>query len=292
MSVVSVKERLHRRRSRQTKSGSQVVTTHDRVFLVRVNSVDDGTAVALTANDGSTSIPSYGAGHPTDTDAKAIDKDAEPVGDSSVLFDVTVRYSDQQDAAGGTENPLDRPDRYDWGAREKDARYDEDVDGTKVRNTNGRLFEESPTRDDSVIEVVVTQNVTSFNLSQANSLRHSLNNATVTIDGIGIATGVCKLGVITARKLTEGGVTYYERRLPIQIKASGWNDQFEAWDYYQSPASGSDPPGPVPIHDAAGNLVAGPVALDVDGRRASDGEPAVLTFKPYEQKDWSGLGLS
>src|SRR5882672_11321614 len=109
--VVSVKE-LHQRRRSSYRDGK---AAHTQAFLVTTDDIRDGTAVAVDATDGITTIPGPGyfyGGVPFSG------KDAQPLQDSGNHFEVTVEYSDNATGDQSDVHPLDRPPEVSWSNTE------------------------------------------------------------------------------------------------------------------------------------------------------------------------------
>src|SRR3954466_14398113 len=107
--VKEVRE-LHQRRRSSWRDGKQ---THVPVFLVTCDSIRDGTAVALTADDGERRVPRPSDTYPNRPDLVPIGIDAEPHQDSGVHFLVTVEYASEVFVK--LANPLQRPAEINYG---------------------------------------------------------------------------------------------------------------------------------------------------------------------------------
>lgn len=282
MAVTFVDEQLHKRRSR-IQDGQK---HHTRVFVVRCSSVDDGTAVALTGDDGTNAVPGIGEAHPADEDALAISVDAEPADDSEKDFYVTVEYSDSPDETKGISlvSPVEDPAVVDWGYEEFDEAYFTDHSETPlpVVNTAGEPFDPFPTRSAGVRVVTIEKNEASLNLSQMESLTKTVNSNTITIDGETIAAGKAFMAGITAVKQSRGGNAFYRKRYTIRLKTDDWDDRILNAGYQQL-VDGERKD----IVDAEGNPVTKPWPLDEDGTaKSSPTDYDELVFKPYPSASW------
>src|SRR4051812_9914752 len=111
MSAVSVRERPERRRS-SFKNGK---TTPTRVFLVELapGDVPNGTAIALTASDGTNRVPGPGDVY---MGVPFSGVDAEPVQKSRVHFEATCEFSGEGEPNEDDVHPLDRPPEVTYGS--------------------------------------------------------------------------------------------------------------------------------------------------------------------------------
>src|SRR5258706_14809974 len=152
--VVGVRE-LHQRRRSSYRDGK---ASHTRAFLVTTSDITDGTAVAIDATDGITTIPG-----PFDFYAGVAfsGKDAQPIQDSGNHFEVTVEYSDDAATDQADVHPLDRPPDVSWGNTEGTEPYfiDESTPPRVVVNSAGDAFDQFIEREtDGAMVITVTRN--------------------------------------------------------------------------------------------------------------------------------------
>jgi hypothetical protein len=295
MAVISVKEKFENRRSGK-KPGE---ITHTRVFLVQCDERVDGTAVAISGNDGTTAIPSLGDDHPKHTTAKVISIDGEPYNQHDLLFMVTVEYSTAQDKQAQAENPLLRPAEIVWGSTESTETFFRDANGNAVANSAGEPFQTLLDRETSELTISITRNEETHNAWFAESYSHTINSNIVTIDGTSFAPGVLKLSPITATKTTENGYTFYRVSYSIKVRRDGWKITVLDTGFNEliDPNPDDEDVAKVlrPIVDGTtGMPIKNPWPLDGHGRKKPnpDDPPAQGQVQPYTEKDWSALDFT
>lgn len=282
MAVVYVRE-LHTKRSSATRDG---VTTHRRAWRVRTDDKNDGTAVALTADDGLTAVDAYGA---TFAGCALVDVEAKPEGDSLYDFVVEAEYSSATNFTQQAVHPLSRPVEISYGSAESTAPYflDESTgeDGRKpVVNSAGDTFQNELQRECGEMTITITRNEAAHNADLADDYSHTINAAPVTIDGSTYAARTLKLSPIQAVKTTERfngqDVTYYRKTYTLKRRRGGWDDKVLDTGLNVLTEDGR----PQPILDAAGLPVRKPWPLNGAGvaKPLADDRPEELTFKPYK----------
>lgn len=291
MAVTSVTERFQDRRS-SIKDGK---ISHTRSFMVVCSSINDGTAAAITANDGSHSIPASGAAHPSGDGSVVTSKDANPVANSDVHFIVSVEYSipDGETTGEIATNPLLDPIEFRYGAAEYTESYFVDKSSTPkpVVNAAGDTFEQLPTRDASMPTIEFEKNVASYNPLTYAGYANSINNANVTIDGVTYAAKTLRLKPIKAVKKSvvfEGDpLTYYTLSFQILINPATWDVKIPNIGFNEL-VSGKL----APILDDRGRAIIKPRPLNSDGSKKDVGEaPDDLVFAAYEEKTLTTVGL-
>lgn len=284
MAVVKVKELFKGRRS----SMRDGLETHVRVFRVETDDIADGTAAALTADDGTTAVPDYYAAHPVKTATRLTNKDAAPVnGKEDVLFDVTCEYTQPEFTDAGDDDPLQRPDEVSWGGSEQTEAYFRDVNDKIVATSAGEAFAEFLERDGGVLTVEVTRNVSTGDPGNDESYNRTVNSGTVTIAGTIFGAGTLKMKPVRAVKHHENGVTFYRKTYTMEAKREGWKDLIEDRGLNETDGSGNL----TPIKDANGFPVKQPWPLDGAGAAKANATdtPETIEFEPYEEKDWSAI---
>src|SRR6267142_1375196 len=220
--VVSVHE-MHQRRRSSHRDGK---VSHTRAFVVTTSDITDGTAVAIDATDGITSIPGPGyfyGGVPFSG------KDAQPLQDSGNHFEVTVEYSDDASGTQSDIHPLDRPPEVSWSNTEGTEPYfiDESAPAKPVVNSAGDAFEQFLERETAgQIVITVTRNEDFHDAALADEYSHTVNTDAITIDGTIFPPGTLKLSPIQASKHVEkvrlSGVeefvTYYRKTYTFKAR--------------------------------------------------------------------------
>ena len=137
--------------------------TGRRTYTVRFETLSFDTADTLTADDGTTTVPSIGDAWAAGKSAKATSKEASSTGDQ-LEVQVTVGYSSKaEDQQQTIENPLARPTQYSYEDGEEAEPYFRDTDDLPVVNSAGDDFQDLPQRAVSRGYVTVTRNVASYN---------------------------------------------------------------------------------------------------------------------------------
>jgi hypothetical protein len=299
MAVVSVKEKHDRRRS----SDRDGKPAHTRVYLVTCNDPHDGTAVALTANDGTNRVPRYGEriGNLIVTSV-----DADPVSGSAVHFEVQVELTSAENAEqeDAQIHPLSRPPEVSWGSNETTEPYflDESPTPKPVVNSAGESFESFLERERGELVITASLNEPTHDAAAADTYSNTINQDAVTIDGTTYPAGTLKLSPITASRQVEdwrneqGEVTrvvFYKRTYVFKVRAAGWNDKVLDVGYNELTGDAVKGWKLKPILDGASVAVRKPYPLDGTGKRKPKptDKPAELEFKPYKVKSWSALPL-
>ena len=306
MAVVSVKE-LHQRRRSSNEEGK---VRHTRAWLVTTDDINDGTAVALAANDGIERIPFPKELWPGTLNVRVTRIDVQPRQDSGVHFEVTVDWNTvDADQDNSDLHPLDRPPVVNFNALESNENYfiDETPDAPKaVVNTAGDAFESYLTRERGMLEIVMTRNEASWDAAEADLYANTCNIETVIIDGTTYPPGTLKLSPIVAARVVEvitidgveQEVTYYQVTYRFKARKEGWRDYvldtgFNEMIVKIENVGGEPTPVKyvVPIVSKVGTRVTQPYPLNGAGRKKPnpDDKPAELEFLPYVERSWSAL---
>ena len=301
MAVKSVKERTERRRS-SYRDGK---TVHTRVFLVECTASTDGTAVALNATDGATTVPGpgdYFHGVPFSG------KDADAVANSSRHFDVTVEYSATGEPEQDDLHPLDRAPEVTFGADNLTESYfiDKSDPPKPVVNSAGESPEQFLERERGELVITFVRNVDYWDAQVMESYGNTVNADHVVIDGATYPPTTLRLLTPTASRQVEtvrvGGVprtvTFYRATFIIKARAAGWNDRLIDVGYNELITTSQVVNGKTvivkklqPIYDRAVGTLRKPWPLDGNGRKKPNpgDTPATLDFKPYEERSWGPL---
>jgi hypothetical protein len=303
MSVVSVKP-LHERQRSQYRDSK---FAYSLVWLVVCSEITDGSATALHA-DG---IPVAGdvfidvAGNVAAL--TSIDVDLHGNGDRQ--FEVLCEF-DTTVGGDNDDNPLDQPWGYNYTYQESTENYfidrsdpngDTGTANKPVVNSAGDAFQQFMTRENGMLVITLTRNVSSYSPANLDQYKHTVNMAPVTIDGTSYATGTLKLSPITATKNTVTlknltTVTYYAETLTFKARHEGWNQTVLDVGFHTLVGTKSNNTQSIqPIVDANGTPVTTPWPLDGTGHAKpnSTDTPANLTFSPYFAfLDWTPLSIS
>jgi hypothetical protein len=297
MPVVSVRERFQARRS-SYRDGK---LTHVREWLVKCDDPTDGTAVALTANDGTRQIPPPYTGHPKDPSAKLTGLDADPHENSDRIFVVKGEYVTLN--VGLPANPLDRPPEVSYTFTDATEAYFIDhsaPDPKRVTNTAGDPFETYLERETGELVINITTNEETFNVVEMDELKHTTNAGPIFIDGVTFAEGVLKLSPPSAQRIIEtvegeGGTIqqfkYYRVAWTVKARKAGWKDvtlDIGTNELVPHPTDATQPPRLRPICDGASLPVKKPWPLSEGRKKPSPTDmPDELEFVPYEPADWT-----
>ncbi|HEV2294098.1 MAG TPA: hypothetical protein VGR35_09580 [Tepidisphaeraceae bacterium] len=299
--VISVRERFQNRRS----SFRDGVKTHQREWLVTCDNGTDGTAVALTANDGTRRIPPENTLHPQDLSARLTSLEADPHQGSDRHFLVKGEYTGTG-LMGLPPNPLDRPPEISYSYTEFTKPYFMDrskPDPKPVVNTAGDPFEQYLERDDGELVINITINEPTFDVLAMDELKHTKNEGICHIDGTSFAPGTLKVSAPSAQRIIEniegeGGTIqrfkYYRVTYVVKARKKGWDDEVLSYGLSELVPDPKDPLKPKrlrPIWDGTSQSVRKPWPLDAEGKRMPNpfDKPATQTFVPYDPMDWSNI---
>lgn len=307
MAVLSVKEKTDRRRS-SYKDGK---VTHVRVFQVKLDDPRDGTAVALTANDGTNRIPSPGDNY-RGTSVSSIE--ADPVPNSAVHFEVTVESTDG-DIEQFETHPLSRPAQISWSGSETTEPYfmdegDDQEESKPVVNTALDPLEQFLERERGEMVITITRNEDYHDAAEADEYSHTTNLDYVTIGTTTFAPKTLKLSPIQAATATESwqGLTveFYQKTYTLKARRQGWDDKpldLGFNELFEATVTGQNGQPQIvkrkrPIVDANGLPVKKPVPLDGAGKALVllpsmlPTETVVpLRFRPYRKVSWAPINL-
>jgi hypothetical protein len=119
-----------------TGSGGAASESATLVYEVSFTTNTETAVDALTADDGTTAVPSSGDQHPSDTTLRVSKKRAARTGKVQ-LFRVIVEYSTNSTTSVGDSgtSPLSRPTRWSEGPRAGSIEIDTDATGTVIQNS-------------------------------------------------------------------------------------------------------------------------------------------------------------
>ncbi len=165
-------------------------------------------------------------------------------------------------------------------------------------NSAGDPFEQFYERENGMLIIQITRNVTTFNPVANDAYKHTVNQGPVVIDGVTYAAGTCKLSPITATRqtavITVGGalqtLIYYRQTITVKARHEGWDHSVQDVGFSER-VGNSGAYTLKPILDSAGLPLKKAWPLDGTGKKqpSIDATPATITLHPYVKKDWSGL---
>jgi hypothetical protein len=302
MSVTDVQP-IHPRRRSSWRNGTLI---HTLLWLVTCDSQFDGPAVAIFA-DG---IPQNGDVL-VDGDSNVCPLtgiDVDPRNSADRIFEVLCEFTAAADNNTDT-NPLDQPWDYAYSYNESTEPYfidRSDPDGDSGTNNKpcvtsaGEAFQQFMTRERGELTITLTRNVASHNAAALDVYSHTINMATITIDGNGFATGVLKISPISAKKNVQKNkdgtsTTYYTQTLTFKARHQGWHDRPLDVGFNQLVGKKSNNTLSLqPIVDANGLQVTKPWPLNGSGAAMLNitDLPFTLDFEPYfAHQDWSALNI-
>ena len=170
----------------------------ERGFTVDFDSLAGATEEkAIIADDGAVAIPAVAAAHPRNAALFAKVASAKPK--SITLWEVVVEYGPNAGSASVDREPTSSGWLW-WATGEVRVEpVDLDAAGTSILNSAGDPFDPpiQMEKSDTVMRgqklLTEAQRAT---LGDLQALRNTLNNASVTIDGVSYAQGRCKLKVL------------------------------------------------------------------------------------------------
>jgi hypothetical protein len=281
MSVTRVHK--HSSRARRTKDGPELTET----WLVICDDLTDGAEVALSADDGTKAVPSYGDTRTVlGKTIKARDITADPRDSKAgpVVFNVQVIFREDASSSetdSDIENPLLRPSKYSYPDDPVDEQFAVDVDGLPITNSAGVPPENLPTRRAGDGRIRIRRNVSSFDDVGAHTFRRKINNGIETIDGNSYGARTLLIQSWTADgPFIENGFTFYTEQIDIAKNADQWDLVYAD----QGRSELDDNGNRVAILDGDGNEVADDWPLDGAGAALANATDAAtsITRKPYQ----------
>lgn len=277
---------------RATGTYTQAGPGYEEVY--RVDFSNGYLAAALIHNTDS-SLPKYGdiplwdsATYVSTVKVGMIDE-AEGQQNGSALY--TVTYSPL--VAGYALNPLERPPDIDWGGEvQTEVMYQDLSTPTPkaVLNSAKDRYDPMPEREILGGCVTVTRNEGG---NPATAIeQYSL---TTSSDGFGGSADIAKMGVITARKVYENGLAYWQVRYPISFKRDGWAYKVIDNGHRKLVDDGSGGTTRRRCHDDMGQTSPVPCLLDGAGNELDPtATPVVFPttgYKRYASVSWATLSL-
>lgn len=302
MAVVSVKERSERQRS-STRDGK---TTHTRVFLVECSDIADGTATALTADDGVMRVPGTGDYY------KGIPfsgKDVERVAKSAKHYEVTVEFAGSGEGTEADDiHPLDLPAEVSFGADNVTEPYflDHSDPPRPVVMSTGEAPEQFLERERGELVITFVVNVPWWSAVEMEGFGNTINAEAVVIEGDTYPPETLRLLPPTANRQIETvrisgvptEVVYWRATFVLKARAAGWNDKLLDVGYseiVEKVETVESVPTVVkklqPIYDRAYGFLRRPWPLNGGGTKLLNptDTPAELEFKPYIKRSWAAL---
>lgn len=289
MAVVSVNE-IHERRS---ASADEQGNYRRRAFRVVCNAVSDGPSIAIQASG----LPTVGDNFPGSTTIKCRSI-GEPESPDRLVYIFTFDYSDVSNSTSGTAtvdpNPLNRPADIEWGGTPYRVSVERDVETDEpFVNSAGDPYDTQLEEEQERPLCIIERNVSSHSVATANSLRNTVNSASITVAGetIGEREGLMKR--ISARAAYEGGVSYIRERIEIELAPSHVRQVLDRGYRIRNVVS-----GPVfqmeatQITDSNGLPITTPALLNGSGGvLAASGTPVYRAFNTKVATSWASLSL-
>lgn len=180
-----------------TTAGGKESST--RVFRVAYDAVGDGDEyTALTADDGTTAVPSIGAGHPTASKLKVSGKSSKQLSKDARLFDVTVSYkTDESEGSGGGSGGETDTGLPTIGGRsiQRTVAAESDVNGKPIVNSAGDPFDPPP-EIETTTQAIYVRGTIDFDVSVPLTLKTYRD--TINVQGLfGFPAFGCKLSETT-----------------------------------------------------------------------------------------------
>lgn len=286
----------------QSATESAGVVTCRRSFRVQLDAPSEyGALQALYA----TGIPARGDAYPAAPTGKATPKcsgkSATPADNTRTIFRVDVDYTNE--ARVIEQMQRDDPDVAPWS---RDPRHEYEFSEYNVPlqidfttptakplvNAAGEPFD-PPLEVQAVYpKVSISRASQTYDQNVAAALIGSVNASDVTINGKVVTAGTARLlrwsgsEAVWLNPATSAAVDYYEEAIEIEIRSGGFdvslrNEGFHVLaDGVQSRIIFSD-----------GQPPAVPQFLSADGTTIT-ATPNYITFRPYEHKSWSAIGLA
>lgn len=320
MAVISVKET---RRQRTGTSNAQH-RSYVRVYRVVFNSPVGAESLALTADDGNTSIPAQASIHDSDEFARVVSKNAASRGDKGEIYDVTVTWDTDYTRSGFrlsggggqasfneppsfVENPLNRPPEVTFRNDITQEEVAIDINDRRIVNSANRLFDPSPLRDVSRYTWVVTRNQGQLDVTALYGLNNTLNSAAVTIGNKVHDPGTLKLTISTNGYQYDGTIGFWPITYEFQYDPLGWQPKIinRGWVVYDN-AVDRNHVDPEIFEDGVAKRrpPSEPVLLASDGTQLQKDQPHTIAvtqpeggysggdpFETYSKLDLNSLGF-
>lgn len=188
------------------------------------------------------------------------------------------------------QDPLDQPTQYERETVVTQDVMTRDAEGKIVADTNGREFD-PPIMDDIYdTALTLTKNYAAFSEATANAYSGAINSDTFN----GNPPGTCKILGISARRVTEGDLLYWNVSVRIGVrtpKVPGetadkvWYRRVLNQGFYYRNAPTDAPSAAVRAKDPEGNPSVKPVLLKEDGTLQTDlNNPHWLYFRSPHSK--------
>ncbi len=294
MSVVACEEIVGTKGSMDARLRREYV----RVYRVQTDDTNDGPkTVRLAAK-----IPRIGQLYatPNETDLGSWCKKLDPVRDDAnpYFWTVTAEYdSETEDPEEQKENPLERPPVLRWSFATERKALQVDVDGKKLCNSAGQLFDPPIETDEMIVVLAVTRNVAEFNVAQAIAYENAINSDAF----MGVDPYVAKLKGIAAERAFENGVRHWKVGYEIHFRRDGWRLQVldagtMQLGYWFDPETGhlGTAEELLPILDPRGGQATKPVPLDGHGHVIAPGaavQEVYLTKRVLRELPFGTLNL-
>jgi len=271
---------------------------YTRKFQVLCDSPTDGAAIVLAHDE----IPEIGetwesvnsAGGVTDIDLDVFVVDRKASSDSKDLYHewiVTVSY------AGRGDPLLEPPDVWISSSRYQVA-IQKDVNNKFVRNSAGDPFGDGILRDASRFQVVIEQNVLTYDILEVAGFIDSVNEqlAFFNSNPPGLDPGTCKLSSMNAHAIwleDLSEVHYWRRTAAIEVNLDGWGAKILDSGFRRKHPGGWLGPIFADTRGGAGGKISAPVLLDGEGGLLpmSGADPVYIEFQLYPFRDWTYLNL-
>jgi hypothetical protein len=285
MAIVSINEHWNGRgASTEAKEGK---VDFERTYIVVVDSPDDGPQTILLDSRIPQDYAIYETLTETNLKCRVIDRKCTQEGEGYFVWMVSVTYSSKwYDQAKNDPNPLLRPEIISWNTEDHQEVFQEDLDGNPVINASNEPFDPPVMRQTSRLTINVEKNVQSVDPFQIASFLYTVNADFFKSYEPGLVMLVSANWTATY----EGEFVYDKLRLTFKVNINGWENMRILNQGYMELAA--DLTNFRVILDGSGNPVSRPRLLDTNGvQLASGADPEFLTFRAYERKDFTLLGI-
>jgi len=287
MAVVALSKRL-------VKDGmSSTSNKHKVTWKVKCDSVTDTTWTvyvhAVNPKKGSAVPAEVGT---LSADYVALDDgDVQPMGDSPLWFTITVEYGVPSVNITGFDNPLNVVQRYGGGSDIFRTVY-RDIDGLPLTNWFGDRIDplpEAPCNAGSFGLVIRRTELGEFP-----SISHHVNSAAIW----GLPARTTKIGRVSWRSGSEGGVKFWEIDIPFDYNKDTWDLVYESvgWRGYKAGAALTSDNIVDATDPNTGRPSQLPMYMDEDGQFRTIPIPAGTYPDPIKRKlfttyNFASLGL-
>ena len=215
MAVVGTAHELHEKRGTRF-DGSQ--WTYTRGWLVKTDTISDREDTV----SGASGLPAFASTHPAPVAGTAYCNSIQysqtkATGPKAWFVDATYATGETLNV-----NPLSEDPIISWDGETFQELLLRDANGKAIVNSAGDRYLPGLTRDADHLIAHISANVSAIP-TWALTLRNAVNNASITVDGLVIASGLARTKRMRrSEKKSRNGTTFYVMSFELHIHETGW----------------------------------------------------------------------